>query len=755
MSKSFLPLAAALLMTVSSQAFAGPYDDSPQDVLIGADQVGPSANYGAGVKFGDIDTGIVPWLGFTPAYNGYGVNNVDSTNSGKCLNGSCWRAYPTDQNGHGTFTASEIVGAVQSIGMQGVAPAGSVVAWQVLNANGSGSSSDIYGGIWCAYYYGAQVLNLSLGPDGGTGGAAFYQSLANIINAVTSKGVYVVFAGGNSSLPFVGGATITGFSDTAIQHMIFMGSTNANKQLSWFSNTPGTGGFLSKSGKFYPYQSLWMMADGENIIGASNYSSPQTGYNYITQASGTSMAAPQATGAIGLLLARWPVLKTNGMAATILEQSGTDLGAAGTDATYGQGFINLVQAFQAAGTLTATTATGTSIPVSGVSTSVVTGGALGSMAGVASHLKDYTVFDKYQRDYSMDLSGLVATRRSTSPVTLGMSAPKVSTSGTHFADGSSLAFGSTEQQDAIQHPAGDVSGNNNWFASFADASGAVVAAGYGFPASASFADALWGSGSAMSSEVSSLDMSGPLASLAEGGAFTAIGAPVGNMRLAFGWSQTAAASGMNSSDWSMPNANAVTAGLSTDVTSRWKAGVTFGLLNEQSGLLGTTYAASGPLSLGNDNRSLSVGVSSAVALGNGLDLLLDAAVARSDSAGFSGGIISGVTPLYARSFGGALVQHDAFDQGDRLSVSIKSPLRVYAGSASIATTSVDGNGVATTANQKVGLGPSGAETDFAVGYESPVRNQMQWNVSLEARHDADNIAGASDLAGMAGVTLSF
>ena len=207
------------------------------------------------------------------------------------------------------------------------------------------------------------------------------------------------------------------------------------------------------------------------------------------------------------------------------------------------------------------------------------------MSGLSSHLSNYTVFDKYQRDYTMNLSGLITTRQSTSPVTLGMSAPKVSTSAMRFADGSSLAFGSMEQADAVAHPAGNAPGNASWFASFADASGTVAAAGYGFPASASFADALWGSGSAASFESSTLGVSGPLASLAEGGAFTAIGAPDRHRaRMAFSWSQTQATSGMNSSDWTMPSANAVTAGLSADMTSRWKAGVTFGLLNEQGGI---------------------------------------------------------------------------------------------------------------------------------------------------------------------------
>ena len=155
-----------------------------------------------------------------------------SANSGKCLNDSCWGGYPFDGNGHGTFTASEIVGAVQGIGMQGVAPAGSLLAVQVLNSNGSGSSTDIANGIYSATVHGAGAEPEPRASRGNGRGGLLPEPRQLHQLSWRRSGVYVVFAGGNSGLPFVGGATITGFSDTAIQHMLFMGSTDASKQLS-------------------------------------------------------------------------------------------------------------------------------------------------------------------------------------------------------------------------------------------------------------------------------------------------------------------------------------------------------------------------------------------------------------------------------------------------------------------------------------------------------------------------------------------
>src|SRR4051812_46818445 len=73
---------------------------------------------------------------------------------------------PNDENGHGTHVTG-IVAANDGngIGVSSVAPDAKVMPVRVLDADGSGSSGDIAAGIDWAVAHGAQVINLSLGPD--------------------------------------------------------------------------------------------------------------------------------------------------------------------------------------------------------------------------------------------------------------------------------------------------------------------------------------------------------------------------------------------------------------------------------------------------------------------------------------------------------------------------------------------------------------------------------------------------------------
>ena len=766
--RNFMFVAFVLSSTVSHSAFAVT-DYSIQNTLSGANSVMATANYGKGVLVGVLDTGITPSIVFNPSYNGQGLNNIDSAKSGKCLNGTCTAGvYPTDGNGHGTFVASEIVGGYRTnpnVNLSGVAPGASLMAVQVLSASGSGTFGDVANAIRYSADRGAMVLNLSLGPSynnsqtqaqNAASMSAAYQSLASAVNYAASKGVYMVFAGGNDAKMFDAGGKLTGFTDAAIQHLMIVGSTNASKQLSSFSNTAGTGSFQSTSGKTYNYSSIWVMADGEGIYGASNSNSGQcAGYGCITQMSGTSMAAPQGTGAIALLLAEWPVLKTNGYAANILEATATDLGTKGIDNSYGNGFMNLAQAFQPLGTLSVTTTAGKSVAVSTLTGSMLTGGALGSLPSITAQLKSYTAFDSYQRNFLVDLSGLVASKSSGSASSAAVTAPKTTTSATKFADGSSLAFGNIEAAKQLDHPGSSSKQNSNWFMSFTDASGSTMAAGSGFPASASFAGAMWGTDSPVGAEVYSLGISNSLVSLAEGGTFGAYGMALdSDTRVAFSWSETAQDQGPASMSWTNANASAFSGGITTNLTPSWMAGVTFGMLNQKNGLLGTTYGE-GPVGFGEENKSMSFGMTSAFALGDGLDFLLDASIVRTAGANMTDGIVTSVTPLYARAMGASLAQRDAVKTGDNLSLSVRAPLRVVSGSANLAMTSVDGNGVNTTTNQRVSLRPNGTEMDFALGYQAPVGDSASWNLGVNARRDADNVAGASEVDFLLGGKVHF
>ena len=410
MLKAVLTTTALSLFAFSAIAAVNPDAYSPQNLLTGATPtVQASANNGAGITVGVIDTGgTASWLGFQ-GYNGIKTQGVIS--GVDCISPCSTAALKSgniDDNGHGTFVTSEIIGGVPSIGLVGVAPSANALEVKVLNSQGAGVSTDVANGIIYAVNHGANVINMSLGPSGTAAQqTSFYQSIASAVNYAASKNVVVVFAGGNSSQVFAAGGNINGFTDAAIANMIFVGSTNTQGKLSSFSNTPGSAGFVSTTGKFYAYDTKWVMADGENIWGASNYSTAQYGYGYITQMSGTSMAAPQAAGVAALLASRWNFLLTKDLIPTIIEQTAQYLGTKGINTTYGDGFLQANLAMNPIGSLT--------VPINGknvvVSASqILSGAALGNVGAISAALKNVTGYDNYNRNYLLSISSSIVTR---------------------------------------------------------------------------------------------------------------------------------------------------------------------------------------------------------------------------------------------------------------------------------------------------------------------------------------------------------
>src|SRR6266851_2866191 len=310
---TFAAGSAIVALATRAPAAASEFTYSPQLGLIGVtDVLQNSANNGAGITFGVIDTGAAA------AHIEFG-GRVSTTLSA-CTIAACPQSLAiTDDNSHGTFTTSEIIAGKNGFGIVGVDPLAKAIEMKVLNAAGSGYVSDVAKGIRLAADRGANILNLSL---------TFIPTsdLIAAINYAAAKNVLIVFAGGNSTQAFQSNARITGLTDAAIQRLLLVGSTNASKVLSSYSNTPGTGGFVSTTGKFTPFSSIWLMADGEQIWGASNYHDAAHGYAWYTQMSGTSMAAPQGAGAEGLLAARWPFLINTGKVTEILLRTGQDLG---------------------------------------------------------------------------------------------------------------------------------------------------------------------------------------------------------------------------------------------------------------------------------------------------------------------------------------------------------------------------------------------------------------------------------------------
>ena len=760
---------------------------------IGLQQIGltqsvaAAGNYGDGVTIGIVDTGI---LATDPSFaNRISTQStcVSSLYGVGCLaNHETNGIYEDAGSGyHGSIIAGVAAGANPL--QIGIAPKATidVVKNEDINADA---------GIRVAADSGAKVINLSI-PG----------ALEDVdaINYAASKGATIVIAAGNNGFPyfdfpgadnahfmyqgrsysFYAGAEY-GFTQQALSHIIVVGAVNRANQIESWSNIPGsdfigtTGtqsfAHVNGNGSYTPIdlsqygcpangaaciplpmpimtlnnstgptaslQSIWLMAPGEI---------PNEG-------SGTSFAAPSVAGAIALLESRWPILVQNGTAPQVLFASATDLGAPGVDDVYGNGLLNLQAAFQPIGGVNVLTANGSTVSVNQLVSSIQAGGPMGAMQALQAALTNYTVFDSFSRDFKENLAYLINYRPSPQSLAQTATAPQARVSSVHLADGSSLSFGSQNAtDDSVDKPMGHAA-DENWMVSFTDGNGSTVSAGQGFPASASFAEAMWGSNNAAANQSSSLGVANAVASLAEGGMFTAVGTNIGkDTRLAFGWSETKASDPLAGNDWIQPNANAFNAGFITKITDGWTGGLSMSMLTEQSGLLGSVYNQSGPISFGSKNQTMSMGVSSGFALGDKTDLLIEAAVARTNGSNNTASLISSVSPLYARSYGASISERDMLDDGDRFELTVKAPLRVYSGSASLTVDSVDANGNPVIGSQNIGLKPNGNELDLGMAYHALVHESFEWNASLTARLDADNVAGNTDVIGLLGATYRF
>ena len=182
-------------------------------------------------------------------------------------------ATPQDDNGHGTHVAG-IIGAVgnNSIGVSGVNWSVSLMPLKICDQYGSCSLSSEISALQYAVAHGARVANASFGAANGG-----YAPERDAIAAAGAAGLLYVAAAGNNATntdadPFYP-------ADYPLDNIIAVGASSPSDTLSSFSN--------------YGQTSVDLIAPGESIL-----STVPDGYDYL---SGTSMAAPQVTGAAALI----------------------------------------------------------------------------------------------------------------------------------------------------------------------------------------------------------------------------------------------------------------------------------------------------------------------------------------------------------------------------------------------------------------------------------------------------------------------
>ena len=195
---------------------------------------------------------------------------------------------PNDENGHGTHVAG-IIGARgnNSLGVAGVSWNLKLMPLRVLDAAGSGWTSDVAEAFAYAGQMGADVVNASLA------GPSFSQAMLDAI--VSSPDTLFVVAAGNSS----DNVDVTPSFPCVFPpaNVLCVAATDQSNQLSSYSSF-GSG-------------SVDLAAPGDQI--PSTW--PGGTYN---QGWGTSFAAPHVSGVLGLLKARHPEASAQSLSSAVL-----------------------------------------------------------------------------------------------------------------------------------------------------------------------------------------------------------------------------------------------------------------------------------------------------------------------------------------------------------------------------------------------------------------------------------------------------
>lgn len=254
---------------------------------LGMDKVWAEGYTGKGINIAIVDTGIDPHPDIKDRILAFHdvTKNQDSA--------------PYDDEGHGTHVSGDAAGSGKMSGgkYKGPAPDAGLVGVKVLDANGSGTFSDVIKGMqWVvdnAEKYNIRVMNMSLGARE----SSSYKDdpVAMAVEKVYEKGIVPVIAAGNSG-PL--GKTI---------------GTPANAPDAVTVGALDDKGTVDRSDDGIPYWSsrgptkFDGLAKPDVITPGANITSLKPGGGY-TSMSGTSMATPITAGVVATILQANPKL---------------------------------------------------------------------------------------------------------------------------------------------------------------------------------------------------------------------------------------------------------------------------------------------------------------------------------------------------------------------------------------------------------------------------------------------------------------
>lgn len=333
---------------------------------------------------------------------------------------------------HGTAMASIAAGARNQSGTVGVAPGSKLLLAQV----GSGGSS-LYMDQravklaldWLSAER-ATVINMSFG---GAYDSVFLQTLryqpisktyvgmpiANNIadyKLATDRGSVLVMAAGNQGLPFAQYPALYAVQTDARAQLVLggraliVGAVDGANQIASYSNRAGhlciqsVGTTCRDTVRTMDY---FVVAPG--TLQAATANQLLRGTNTAGTVTGTSGAAAYVSGGIALMRQAWPTVKPEQLVAIVLNTA-RDLGAPGTDTTYGRGLVDFERATRPLGLLlfsgnNYTLGGGGQLGATVNTTSV--GGGIAQRFTSTSTLSQAQAIDQMGRNYTVNLAAAV------------------------------------------------------------------------------------------------------------------------------------------------------------------------------------------------------------------------------------------------------------------------------------------------------------------------------------------------------------
>lgn len=323
---------------------------------------------GAGVKVAVVDTGINPNL---PEFTG----RIDPASQDVAANRGL-----DDDDGHGSMVSGVIAANRDGVYMHGVAFQASIVSLNVGDPAGCKPGNDCFldsaidDAIDLARLSGARIINMSFGDEEGMT-ADVWPAIQRAVDA----GIVIVMAAGNGGTANPNGFALQNISNNGSSGLfIIAGAMDSNRNIASFSDRAGTTAAAS-----------WYLT----ALGVGNATVDELGNR--VNVNGTSFATPTIVGAAALLAGAFPNL-TGSQIVNLLLTTADDAGAAGTDAIFGRGILNITRAFQPQGS--------TSLAGSSRVISLADNGSVSGPMGDASSPAGAIILDGYSRAYALNLA---------------------------------------------------------------------------------------------------------------------------------------------------------------------------------------------------------------------------------------------------------------------------------------------------------------------------------------------------------------